>query len=1438
MISKKIRLLALIAISAILVGTFSSCGDPAGDLTESTASTDTTATEQVEGSATESESLSEDLTELETEAMLIPEGDNGELIALSNKLANTADTFYTDHIQESVTVKNSNMSLQYNISGSSKNMQVEALTDKDGNTYLQNTMDVFVRMKDGNTFYASQSVKSASLNIYRYGYYYYENRIEGQDFVGEVEILDDKRVNHLTYNKYNGLKEAPKKANAILSYVIEGGDPWVSFSTGFAAEKYNYLEVTLRAENVSSAAQLFVIAGSHTYFTQEQMTSFALIDDGEFHTYQIPLNGIPDYTGNVLGLRFDINASAGSTVEISAIRAIKAGYGGAPSNLTIQRSFLNYSDKLHHLLQVAAFEPTEDIDTIGILTEIDASTVAKLVVKDKDGLKYTLQGVDWASAEYVGFDIKSAGIFGYILPSDGKSGNIEVTLTDNVYSIIQTKSPDNGTIIPSEEKSRNANDFFMGQRIYTDSKHTFDTFIQEAECERNPLTSENVIIDTEASDNASFVGYDALRGYYKLNLSGTDFNQAYYNYPNKHFRVKFTVKGDEFDRKSYFMTFTNSGNLESAVLLNGEDMLLPVPLEVAKNFNGDGENTVYNLDDAPYGEVYFPLVIKAGEEKSYSVINLYQNWGQFPLKQISSIQFFLPYYHLSTGVTETNCIVPLPTNGPGLPDHRAMSAPFWPTQPQHNSGGAHNFFRYTDADGIYAASNNIGADIDAYGPTYCDVTLTQISSDGKIMATYTHTEMPQTDENRAYYEMKYTVLEDVSFKEFYKSFTFYSVTDNNPKGTYKKVGYLDENNKCQVVTANTDTNTPQRYVLGDECPYFSFFDMPDYDPNYTAAIGYTNLSFLIYNAEFIIGGKAADPSFMLVNNYNYLSLTLDLDEVDLKAGDTFTVNAILMPWGSQESDYSGEEPDANVREVRRNTLLNPLMATANSSCEVLDSIFVPKLKTLNGETAEFTLSGGHNNVAVRIYGFNKLTVPKIEEFVDGKWVEYTVSSIHTPDAYGIGHYYDGYMVHYDGDGTYSYSFVTEMDNGAPRKFRISASDEFEPWPKEDTAEKAPDPINVFIDPNELLDTSIGLTLINRAELADDKSYVRFYGKSGIPEAYFNVYSLTKPQFANVTSTGQYVVFKYRMPAGISSLGSFEFFTSTVNTGAVSGDNIVIQNVVQDGEWHVVIIDLSKRLPAFKPNENGEYLAKYFRFDFFNGAVSPEMYIDFAYVGLSDSLEEILSINADMETVTLVDGSDIITVDPKTGNEHVEASVEYIDKSSGYVKSSVSYASTIDMINGMGGAATHFTGVGSQSNKDVQVHKHGGTTVAGSKLVFSGWAVANGGIEKYVWSADGGKTWNDVVLYNGTGIGNVQQAHVDALVGRTGATVTDLEATKRNGHFQGSVGSGENVQNALAADLSEYAGQTVNITFAAVPYTEPDSLCIILHVTDITVLPNE
>jgi hypothetical protein len=142
-----------------------------------------------------------------------------------------------------------------------------------------------------------------------------------------------------------------------------------------------------------------------------------------------------------------------------------------------------------------------------------------------------------------------------------------------------------------------------------------------------------------------------------------------------------------------------------------------------------------------------------------------------------------------------------------------------------------------------------------------------------------------------------------------------------------------------------------------------------------------------------------------------------------------------------------------MQDLRQNTCLDPLKISVADG-ELIDSTFIPRVKSTNGKSAEFTLSGASNNVAVRIYGFEKMTAPKIYEKVDGKWVEYVISSFGSPDKIGYEHYYDGYNVYYDGDGTYSYAFTINMDNVDSRTFKVVADEDFKGWPEESKDEKA------------------------------------------------------------------------------------------------------------------------------------------------------------------------------------------------------------------------------------------------------------------------------------------------------------------------------------------------------------------------------------------------
>ena len=938
-------------------------------------------------------------------------GAYAQSIAYADRMANGVQGYYTDGARKGFLVGNGSMSVvaDMTVSGS---RAINAFVNEYGIPYLRNTMSAYVETA-ANRYYSSNSSVPARMNMFRYGAYYYETRLMGQDFgasrvvdesVTPVDVIADTR----SFGGLNITVRKDRENNTLQATLTSSEGSYITFNRAFKlpTESYHAVILTLKTD-ACPGGRIYLAAGSHGNIDGAQYLNFDLINDGEYHTYVISLDGVADYTGDLTQFRLDLNGQEGEVIDIQEIKLVKTKSTGVPS-VALDRILHAYPDKLHQEIHLVTTYEEKNMTAYGMETAIETSRVRSLLVIDGKGEHIALDGVDWNSAVAVAFDIDRAGVFGYILPAS-EGGKLTVTEKDGYY-IVDQKMTAKGSYAQFESLR-------MGHRVYNDMSHDYAGFRNAVREEQNPL---NVTVATSKAFAGKFVGYDSLRGAYRVDLKGTDFNTAYYQTPDLHYRVDVEVKGDNTDRNLYFYTHTSTGGLESAVLMDSQNRVLPYTVQVCKNFSGENEEPLFCKGDPSYGEAYFPISVKSGESLSFSVLNLYQNWGTFPLKQISSVQFFVPYYHLSTGVTETNCIAPYYVDGKNLwtlPDFRAMSAPLWAGQPQHTSGGRLYFLQYTDAEGNSYASESTVDTVVSHGPVYADIWMNYLSDDGRISIDYRHLEMPQTDENRTYYEIRMKVLEDISFENFAEDFSFFSMDGRGV--VYDTLGYLDESNEVVI----TDTNKGQRvktYKLGSKSPFVSL--------SYTAQSNdYVNLAAVIKDYSATVGGRAYTGGIVMTDVFrdkvNYVRLTLDLGAVTLKAGDEININMILMPWGSQKT---AKDDISGVLNVRGDSCLTPIKAEVKTGTLIADP-YMPQIKA-EGETAEFTLSGGNNHMAVRVYGFDSYEKPVIEEYVNGEWVVYNTASKNG---------YDGYMVYYDGDGTYSFSFIVDMSNCA-RTFRVKS----------------------------------------------------------------------------------------------------------------------------------------------------------------------------------------------------------------------------------------------------------------------------------------------------------------------------------------------------------------------------------------------------------------
>jgi len=238
---------------------------------------------------------------------------------------------------------------------------------------------------------------------------------------------------------------------------------------------------------------------------------------------------------------------------------------------------------------------------------------------------------------------------------------------------------------------------------------------------------------------------------------------------------------------------------------------------------------------------------------------------------------------------------------------------------------------------------------------------------------------------------------------------------------YKKLGYLDENNQPKTVDLKLSEHTDY-YKLGKDGAYFDYYI--DSDPSHKGTDS-VNMAVVIKDYSMILGGKPYDGNLVLKEQFdgtvNLATLTVDAGDITLRTGDKVRIDLILLPWGSPES-----KDDSNVLGVREDSVLSQIKVESSVGSVIEDTYLPTVLADQN--VAEFTVSGGGSAVyAVRVYGFDSYTQPTIQVMENGAWVDYNYQH----------HSYDGYMAFREDDGTYSYAFSFQMDDGEARTFRVT-----------------------------------------------------------------------------------------------------------------------------------------------------------------------------------------------------------------------------------------------------------------------------------------------------------------------------------------------------------------------------------------------------------------
>ena len=923
-------------------------------------------------------------------------------VLYANDAANTVQAVYTDGERHGLRVSNMISSFETDLTGTG-NMGIGYFANSAGKNYFENSLDLYVIDSEGAEWTDRGSVSAGRVNTTRLGYYYYETKVQEYGFgLTDPEAASKKapvKLADFTEKWEINMVEISQKAGEKITLKLEfPTDGYIhKKDLNVPADNATTIRITMKITGTAKTGFFLYYDSVTGKFNDKQKKTISLSNDGEYHTYYVDISD--SIQGNLNGYRIQFQGEKGDVIEISDISAM--ALGSAPA-LKANKIYHVFPDKLHQELRIYATEDVDNVKEYGMVLRLPEQTVESFQIKDANG---THGGLDFdpASVEYAGFLIKDAGVVGLVIPDiEGNTARLSVKLEDGFYVIRQVYGG-------STAIAKNAW-ITLSNRLYSDETAGFEGIAAAARAERSPVTKIEI---TDTDSDCRYVGYDKVRGLYLFNKNGSDFSTSYYLAPDARFSSSVKITNDTGDSRSLYMCFnTPAGCLECAVVSDREGRnLIPIPVEVCKNFCGEFEDRFYDPADTGYGDSIFPMVLSDGETTEFRETHLYQNWGKFPLKQLSSIQFHVSYYQLSTGVTESNCIAPYYVYGKDgwiLPDFRGCSSKMWDHQPQYNALGVTKLVSHYSSDGAYRQAEYTGSDIRAYGPTYADIDYSYVADDGTYEYTVRHLEFPHTDENRTYYELDLRFLKNLTLDEVRRDFTL--LMFNSYNAAFHWLTYTGGDGNVAHMDMKLGTIYSNEYAKMRKGSFWYAWNNIT-EPSHENPLNY---GVVVRDYDVRAGGRKFSGNFLVRNAcdgaFNSGYLTLDLGKTTFRKGDYVRMSFVLIPWGNPDW-----ESHSNMEKLFEDSAVSPLRVDAATGAVSGDK-WLPLVRCEN-EIAEFTVSGGRGNTPVRVDGFTSPEKPEIFIKNGGNWEPYELS---------VNGGADGYMVHLNGDGTYGFSFVFEQ----------------------------------------------------------------------------------------------------------------------------------------------------------------------------------------------------------------------------------------------------------------------------------------------------------------------------------------------------------------------------------------------------------------------------
>jgi hypothetical protein len=520
--------------------------------------------------------------------------------------------------------------------------------------------------------------------------------------------------------------------------------------------------------------------------------------------------------------------------------------------------------------------------------------------------------------------------------------------------------------------------------------------------------------------------YDMRKGCYVVGtFTSGSFQKEFYETPNRYETATFSLTNDSVRRKIYICHESARGGaiVEGGVVLDEQGQVLPLVVQVSKNFAGEKEEKFYNPSDTPFSETYFPLYLEPDEQVTLSSLHLYQNWGRHMTKHWSSLGAWMDYFHSSTGVTETTCYVPFKFAGlPGvsIADFRAMSQEaFWSGQPQHDNLAGHSFLSYFDGEQwqhlVYESTVYRST-----GPNWFDIQLNYRSADGCVRVCVDVWETPQVDELRSFFKARYEICKPLTIEDPQANFRLLEITSAIQHLRFTRFA------ASGIPELSLDPARAPFPVKGHALPaenaYLALYGDTDRQRGSNAIIlrRFSGPGDIMPAASVQWGPYRGRLKHDAAPNTR-LMLVPDAERLELNPGDVFTIDGYWLPYGPLENaDTPRRELTLFGKDLPRVSQVDPGTLVSE----------LPVIIEARHDRAQFTIQGGRDLVPVIIRGLSTWETPRLWKREQGTWR-------HLSHARNTAH--DGYQVFSEEGGTFGAVFLVHSD-GQAQVLRVTAGE--------------------------------------------------------------------------------------------------------------------------------------------------------------------------------------------------------------------------------------------------------------------------------------------------------------------------------------------------------------------------------------------------------------